>query len=106
MKATVEAEVTQLRQSLGRALADVQEARRSAAEAVRLRQVTEQAVQEAEALRPAEVARVAAQVADADRPAMVASKIDEVQFRRLQEAEQARKSLGLLARLRAAWRGE
>jgi hypothetical protein len=36
----------------------------------------------------------------------VASRVDEVQLRRLQEAEQARKSLGLLARLRAAWRGE
>jgi hypothetical protein len=40
-----------------------------------------------------------------DRPTMVASKIDEVQFRRLQEAEQARKSLGLVARLRNEWRG-
>jgi hypothetical protein len=54
-----------------------------------------------------EAARVATQAKEAaDRPAMVASKIDEVQFRRLQEAEQARKSLGRLARLRAAWRGE
>jgi hypothetical protein len=34
----------------------------------------------------------------AERPAMVASKIDEVQFRRLQEAEKAQKSLGRLAR--------
>jgi hypothetical protein len=37
---------------------------------------------------------------------MVASKIDQALFRRLQEAEQARKSLGRLARLRTAWRGE
>jgi hypothetical protein len=42
--------------------------------------------------------------ADADRPAMVASRIDGVQFRRLQEAERARKSLGLLLQLKAAWR--
>jgi len=42
----------------------------------------------------------------ADRPAIVASRIDEVQLRRLQEAEQARKSLGRLARLWAAWRGD
>jgi hypothetical protein len=47
----------------------------------------------AEALRRAEAARVA----EADRPSMMASKIDEVQFRRLQEAEQARKSRGRLA---------
>jgi hypothetical protein len=79
----------------------------TAAEAARLRQAMEQAVREAEALRAAEVARAAAQAMEpTDRPTMVASKIDEVQFRRLQEAEQARKSLGLLARLRAAWRGE
>jgi hypothetical protein len=40
-----------------------------------------------------------------DRPA-VASRIDEVQLRRLQEADQARKALRRLARLRLAWRGE
>jgi hypothetical protein len=79
----------------------------TAAEAAQLRQAMEQAVREAEALRAAEVARAAAQAMEpTDRPAMVASKIDEVQFRRLQEAEQARKSLGLVVRLRAAWRGE
>jgi hypothetical protein len=39
------------------------------------------------------------------RPLAVASRIDEVQLRRLQEAEQARKARGRLARLRAAWRG-
>jgi DNA repair exonuclease SbcCD ATPase subunit len=67
----------------------------------------QQATQEVEALRQAEVARVAAQAMEpAERPAMVASKIDEVQFRRLQEAEQARKALGLVARLRAALRGD
>jgi chromosome segregation ATPase len=54
-----------------------------------------------------EAAHAAAQAKEvAHRPALVASKIDEVQFRRLQEADEARKSLGLLARLRAAWRGE
>lgn len=71
------------------------------AEVTKLRQVADQARAEA-----AEALREAARVAEADRPSMVASKIDEVQFRRLQEAEQARKSLGRLARLRAAWRGE
>jgi hypothetical protein len=63
----------------------------------------QEAVQIAEALRQ-EVARATeAHKETVERPAMVASKIDEVQFRRLQEAEQARKSLGRLARLRAAW---
>jgi hypothetical protein len=71
------------------------------AEVVQLRQVTEQAVQETEALR---AGRAKAADADADRPAMVASRIDGVQFRRLQEAERARKSLGLLLQLKAAWR--
>jgi hypothetical protein len=117
-----EAEAEQLRQMIDQARADAREAVEAAeaeaaqlrqahaeaeqaaeAEATRLRQATEQAIQEAEALRQAEVARAAEA---ADRPAMVASKIDEVQFRRLQEMEQARKSLGRLARLRAAWRGE
>jgi chromosome segregation ATPase len=80
------------------------------AEAARLREAAdlataraEQAIQEAKALREAEVARAAEAV---ERPTMVASRIDEVQLRRLQEAEQARKSLGRLARLKAAWRGE
>jgi hypothetical protein len=55
----------------------------------------------------ADMARGAAPAAtEADRPGMVAARIDEVQLRRLQEAEQVRKSLGLLARLRLAWRGE
>jgi hypothetical protein len=118
-KMTVAAEATQLRQTVDQARveaiqhdrgprAEAEQATKAAeAEAVRLRQVAEQAVQEAEALRQAEVARVATQAADtADRPTMVASRIDEVQLRRLQEAEQARKSLGRLARLRLAWRGK
>jgi hypothetical protein len=116
-KATAEAEATELRQAVDQSRAEAtqdrqarteaeQAAQAAEAEATRLRQVAEQAAQEAEALRQAEVARAAAQATVADRPAMVASKIDEVQFRRLQEAEQARKSLGRLARLKAAWRGE
>jgi chromosome segregation ATPase len=135
-KATAEAEAAHLSQAGDQALADAQEARRSAvaetiklqqaraeaeqaaqaaeAEATRLRQAVdlatsqaEQAVQEAKALREAEEARAAAQAKEpVDRPSIVASRIDEVQLRRLQAAEQARKSLGRLARLRAAWRGE
>jgi hypothetical protein len=43
-----------------------------------------------EALWQAEAVRAAAQVQDpVDRPAMVASRIDEVQLRRLQDAEKA-----------------
>ncbi|MGD0105487.1 MAG: hypothetical protein ABSC06_15815 [Rhodopila sp.] len=64
-------------------------------------------MQEAAALREAAAARGALpDTVAADRPAIVASRIDEVQLRRLQEAEQARKSLGRLARLWAAWRGD
>jgi hypothetical protein len=86
-----ETEAAELRQALD-------QARQTAdAEAAALREALEQATQ---ATRAAEAAR------DADRPSMVASKIDEVQFRRIQEAELARKTLGRLARLRAAWRGE
>jgi chromosome segregation ATPase len=85
----------------------------AAAEVVQLRQAVErgraeamQAAQEAEALR-AEIAHAAAQAREGDeRPAMVASKVDEVQFRRLQEVEQARRSLGRWQRLKRAWRGE
>lgn len=36
----------------------------------------------------------------------VASRIDEAQFRRLQEADGAPRALGLWGRLRAAWRSE
>jgi hypothetical protein len=86
-----ETEAAKLRQALD-------QARQTAdAETAALREAVEQATQ---ATRAAEAAR------DADRPTMVASKIDEVQFRRLQEAELARKTLGRLARLRVAWRGE
>jgi hypothetical protein len=85
-----EAEIAQLRQAAEQARAEAQEA-----------------VQAAETLRQAEAARAAVQAPEpADRPAMVASRIDELQLRRLQEAEQARKALGRLARLKAAWRGE
>jgi hypothetical protein len=66
----------------------------------------EQAKAETEVLRQAEATRVAEAAREADRPTMVASRIDEVQLRRLQEAEQSRKALGRLARLRAAWRRE
>jgi hypothetical protein len=74
-------------------------------EALELRQALEQARAEAEALRQAEATRSTEVAKEADRPTMVASRIDEVQLRRLQEAEQGRKALGRLARLRAAWRG-
>jgi membrane protein involved in colicin uptake len=73
--------------------------RRLQAEGAGLRKTLEQ-LREAEATRVAEAARAA------DRPTMVASRIDEVRLRRLQEAEQVRKSLGRLARLKAAWRGK
>jgi chromosome segregation ATPase len=106
-KATAEAALARALDAQTKAEAKAIEAEAAAAEAAQLRQAMEQAVRETEALRAAEVARAAAQAMEpTDRPAMVASKIDEVQFRRLQEAEQARKSLGLVARLKAAWRGE
>ena len=96
------------------ARADAEEAAAAAeTEAAKLRRDLEEALAAAaeararvtEALREAEVARTAAQ-SQTERPNMVASRIDEVQLRRLQEAEQARKSLGRIARLRLAWRGE
>jgi chromosome segregation ATPase len=95
-----------------RGRADQAEARATAS-ALELREAAETAEAKAgelqqtiDALRR-KSAHDAAEAKDAaDRPAMVASKIDEVQFRRLQEADQARKSLGRLARIRAAWRGE
>lgn len=108
---TAAEEVAQLRQ----AKAEAQQATKAAeAEIAQLRQAAEQAraeakeaLQAAEALRQAEATRAAPPAEKpADRPAMVASKIDEMQLRRLQEAERARKALGRLARLRLAWRGE
>jgi hypothetical protein len=110
-KAAIEAALAAALEAQTTAEAKATEAERAVqaaeAEAAQLRQAMEQAIQEAEALRAAEVARATAQAAEPiNRSATVASKIDEVQFRRLQEAEQARKSLPLLARLRAAWRGE
>jgi hypothetical protein len=134
-KLAAEAEAARLHQAIGQALADAQEARRTAAEEAahlrwgkaeaeqvieaaeaeiaQLRHAAEQAraeaqeaVQAAETLRAAEAARAPE---PADRPSMVASRIDEVQLRqlrRLQEADQVRKALGRLARLKAAWRGE
>jgi chromosome segregation ATPase len=122
-----EVEVAELRHALEQARAEVErrveaaeQARRTAAEEVeqaireagaeiaQIRQAAEQARAEAqEAVRAAEAARAAAQTQEpTDRPSMVASRIDEVQLRRLQEAEQARKSRGRWARLKAAWRGE
>jgi hypothetical protein len=111
-RVATEAEAADLRLKMDQARADAQEAARAAeAEAAQLRQAVDQARTEAdqavEALRQAEVARAAAQATEAaERPAMVASRIDEVQLRRLQEAERVRKSLGRFARLRLAWRGE
>jgi hypothetical protein len=98
-----EAEAVALRAQLDQARAETQQAA-LAAEAARLRRATDLAVQEAKALWKAEAARAAREEA-ANRP-MVASRIDEVQLRRLQEAEQARRSRSRLQRLRAAWRAE
>jgi hypothetical protein len=105
----VEAEVAQLRQALGLARQEATEqpigVERARAEALQV--ALDQVRAEAEALRQAEVARATEAAREpAERSAMVASRIDEVQFRRLQEREQTRKALGRLARLRAAWRGE
>ena len=100
-----EAEAVALRAQLDQARAEAQQATQAAeAEAARLRRATELAVQEAKALWEAEAARAAREEA-ADRPT-VASRIDEVQLRRLHEAERARKSRSRLQRLRAAWRAE
>jgi hypothetical protein len=50
--------------------------------------------------------RAEAEKEAADRASAVTSRIDEVQFRRLQEADRARKALGLWERLKLAWRGD
>jgi hypothetical protein len=124
-RAQAEAETEALRVQLDEAKTQVEterlradqaraEAEKAAQAAARLKEAAElatsqaeRAVQKAKALREAEIARAAAALMEpAERPTMVASRIDEVQLRRLQEAEQARKSLGRLARLRLAWRGE
>jgi hypothetical protein len=97
-----EAEVEALRAQLDQARAEAKQA--TQAEAARLRQATELAVQESKALWEAEAARAAREEA-ANRPT-VASRIDEVQLRRLQEAERARRSRSRLQRLRAAWSAE
>jgi hypothetical protein len=100
-----EAEAEALRAQLDQARAEAQQATQAAeAEAAQLRQATELAVQEAKALWEAEAARAARKEA-ANRPTL-ASRIDEVQLRRLQEAEQARRSRSRLQRLRAAWWAE
>jgi hypothetical protein len=100
-----EAEAVALRAQLDQARAEAQQATQAAeAEAARLRRATELAVQEAKALWEAEAARAAREEA-ANRPT-VASRIDDVQLRRLHEAEQARRSRSRLQRLRAAWRAE
>jgi hypothetical protein len=100
-----EAEAEALRAQLDQARAEAQQAARAAeAEAARLRQATELAVQEAKALWEAEAARAAREEA-ANRPT-VTSRIDEVQLRRLQEAERVRRSRSRLQRLRAAWSAE
>jgi hypothetical protein len=99
-----EAEAGALRAQLDQARAEAQQATQAReAEAARLRQATELAVQEAKAEWEAEAAHAAREAAS--RPA-VASRIDEVQLRRLQEAEQARRSRSRLQRLRAAWWAE
>jgi hypothetical protein len=107
-KATAEAAFATALEAQTKAEAQASEAEQATqaveAEAAKLRQAAEQAIRETEALRA--VGRAASQAVDVDRLAIVASRIDEVQFRRLQEAERARKSLGLLARLKAAWHGE
>ena len=96
----------QLRTAVEKALADAQEARLKAdAEVSQFQHAAERTAREIEDLR-AEAARVPAQALDADRPIMVASKIDEVQLRRLQEAPSGPEVPRRLARLRAAWRGE
>jgi colicin import membrane protein len=100
-----EAEAVALRAQLDQARAEAQQATQAAeAEAARLQRATELAVQEAKVLWEAEAAR-AGREETANRPA-VASRIDEVQLRRLQEAEQARRSRSRLGRLRAAWWAE
>jgi hypothetical protein len=99
-----EAEAVALRVQLDQARAEAQRATQAAeAEAARLRQATELAVQEAKVLWEAEAARA---VREAENRSTVASRIDEVQLRRLQEAERARRSRSRLQRLRAAWWAE
>jgi hypothetical protein len=99
-----EAEAVALRVQLDQARAEAQRATQAAeAEAARLRQATESAVQDAKALWEAEAARA---VREAENRSTVASRIDEVQLRRLQEAERARRSRSRLQRLRAAWWAE
>lgn len=89
----------------------VREAARTAqAEAAQLRKEAEQARAEAaEAIKTAETLRAADKgqttEAAAERALQVASRIDEAQFRRLQEADEARRGLSLWGRLRTAWRG-
>jgi chromosome segregation ATPase len=102
---TAEAETAQLRQAADQARTEAEQATQAASAAAveveQLRQTMEQAGAETE------TARAAAQALEpAGRAAMMAARIDQVQFRRLQEAEQTRKSLGRLVRLKAAWRGE
>jgi hypothetical protein len=100
-----EAEAVALRVQLDQARAEAQQATQAAeAEAARLRRATELAVQEAKALWETEAARAAREEV-ANRPT-VASRIDEVQLRRLHEAEQARRSRSRLQRLKAAWWAE
>ena len=100
-----EAEVEALRAQLDQAQAEAQQATQAAeAEAERLQQATELALREAKAMWEAEAARAAREEA-VNRPT-VASRIDEVQLRRLQEAERARRSRSRLQRLRAAWWAE
>jgi hypothetical protein len=100
-----EAEVEALRAQLDQVQAEAQQATQAAeAEAARLQQATELAVQEAKAMWEAEAAHAAREEA-VNRPT-VASRIDEVQLRRLQEAERARRSRSRLQRLRAAWWAE
>jgi hypothetical protein len=100
-----EEEVEALRAQLDWAQAEAQQATQAAeAEAARLQQATELAVQKAKAMWEAEAAHAAKEEA-VNRPT-VASRIDEVQLRRLQEAERARRSRSRLQRLRAAWWAE
>lgn len=101
-----EAEAVRIREDAEK----VREAARTAeAEAAQLRKEAEQARAEAaEAVRTAETLRAEkgrTTEAAAERALQVASRIDEAQFRRLQEADEARRGLSLWGQLRTAWRG-
>ena len=99
------AEVGTLREQLARERerADALEGRLAGAER-EAQQAIERACtaeQAAEALRRADQAR-----AGAERVARITIQAEAAQLRQLRQADAARRSRGLLVRLRAAWRGE